>query len=308
LTTVDETKVISFRSYDKHWQQYLKDNRSEIQKDPTWTRRNESKWESVKKRIVLEVAFGVFFMHQRGCSHNDIKGNNAMIGKKDGRGKLMDFGQTFRYSKNEQEHMWCDHKSCGAPKIRSPEAYFIKESSKVCPLNIKDTSRFSAKKNDVWCLGMAMYRMILMLDPFRERNNLLDCLFLYLTAGTYLTEKQREQQRERVIAKREGRHQSGVYITDMKDGKVDYELGIYKICKAVTRDADKVKRKRQYLITEPAVRLLHRIFVPEAQRIDIRQFIMDPYFNDIRGEVLDDAKQWQLQKFGEYDDLSEIFG
>ena len=38
-------------------------------------------------------------MHQRGCSHNDIRGNNAMLGKKDRRGKLMDFGQTFRYSK-----------------------------------------------------------------------------------------------------------------------------------------------------------------------------------------------------------------
>jgi len=309
LSTVGDSKVICFKAYDKYRTRFLKDNHDTIKNDLTWTRRNESPWESEKKRTVLEIAFGIFFMHQRGCSHNDIKANNAMLGADDKRGKLMDFGQTFRYSKNEREHMWCNHKNCGAPKIRSPEAYFLNDPR--CPLNIPDRSRFSARKNDVWCLGISMYRMILMLDPFRERNNLADCLFLYLTAGSYLTDEQRKKQREKVLAvikDSSKRRELGVYFTDMKDGEVDYDLGIFKICKAVRRDPDKVARQRHLLITEKCVRLLHRVFVPEEQRLSVTEFILDPYFDDIRDQVVNDMQQWQQERFGDHDDLSEIFG
>jgi len=309
LETLEKSKVISFIEYDKQRKRYMRKHRDAIRADPNWTRVNPSPWEREKKLIILQIAFGVFFMHERGCSHNDIKANNAMIGVDDRRAKLMDFGQTNRFSKNEREHMWCRHKDCGAPKVRSPEAHYIKDRR--CPLNIPDTSKFSAKKNDVWSLGIAMYRMLLMLEPFRERNNLADTLFLYLTGGTYLTPEHRKKQQDRVTAvveKRMTKREANVYITKMKDGKVDYELGIFNICRAIKKDADKVARNRSQFITEKAVRLMHRIFVPEADRISAKEFILDPYFDDIREFVLHDIRTWQQARFGMHDNLYKALG
>ena len=55
---------------------------------------------------------------------------------------------------------------------------------------------------------------------------------------------------------------------------------------------------------------MHRIFVPEKQRISICEFILDPYFNGPREEIIKDIESWQKTRFGKCDNIlvPNIFG
>jgi len=301
---VNESQEFSFKFYDRHLKRWYKNKKKEIIGDPTWSRRleNISPYEVKIRHYILEAAFGVFFMHMRGVAHNDIKMSNIVVGNFDRRPKIIDFGQSTRFTSDERAEMLCDHKGAGAPRCRSPEANFVKEHR--CDLNIPRRKYFSATKNDMWCIGITMYRMYFMLDPYTYQDN-IDPWFPYLTGGSYMTDKSLKTL-QRIVNDDENHKRKAHHRITHKNanGELDFEDGIFKIIEKIERDPDGVRRdRRKHMITEDAVRLLHRIFVPEDQRISIAEFILDPYFDGHRENIIKDIEDWQKSRFGECDNI-----
>lgn len=46
-------------------------------------------------------------MHMRGVAHNDIKMSNIVVGDFDRRAKIIDFGQSTRFTSDERAEMLC---------------------------------------------------------------------------------------------------------------------------------------------------------------------------------------------------------
>lgn len=299
---VNASNKFSFNNYDRKLKQWYKSKKKEIRGDPTWSRRleNISPYEVKMRHQILQAAFGIFFMHMRGVTHNDIKISNLVVGNFDQRAKIIDFGQSTRFTSDERAEMLCDHKSAGAPRCRSPEANFVKENR--CELNIPQRAHFCATKNDVWCIGITMYRTYLMLEPYMVQDN-IDPWFPYLTGGSYMTDKSLKNL-QRITNDVKNKKRKTNYTHTNANGELDFQDGIFRIIEKFERDADGVRRKnRKFMITEDAVRLMHRIFVPEKQRISICEFILDPYFNGPREEIIKDIESWQKTRFGKCDNI-----
>jgi len=252
----------------------------------------------MQKRLVLEAAFGLWHLHERGYTHNDLKENNMTKGA-EGFGKLLDFGQTFHHEASNPEG-YLYHENCASPNVRSPEADFVKKMrSAKFPLILPDEHRFSGKANDVWCLCFALYRLVLMMPPW-SNYTIGDAFFLFSTNGSFVKEGYADARESK-------------YYQMLKSPKVmnpHQNLGILKLChllhRSKVKDADGTRRVRYEMITSACCRLMQRVFVPEHRRINIFEFIMDPYFDDIRDSVIQNAQQWQMTRYGNCDDFARF--
>jgi len=124
-----------------------------------------------------------------------------------------------------------------------------------------------------------MFRLMFNIAPYEEASN-TDRNFRDVTRGAYMTQKQRK------MSPNEG-----------------HSGGILKMLRRNNRDAQGNKCLRHLMTTQPCLDLMHRGFAREEQRPTIFEFVMDPYFDSVRGEVIKEIQDYQQLHFEQYDDI-----
>jgi protein-serine/threonine kinase len=90
------------------------------------------------------VLSGLEYMHDIGIAHRDIKLENILMGKESDGVKLIDFGQSFEFKKND-EYVYA-YDLCGTEGYFPPEYY--------------NQLEYMPDKVDVWCCGVVLYNII----------------------------------------------------------------------------------------------------------------------------------------------------
>lgn len=103
-------------------------------------------------------------MHSIGIAHRDIKPENILIDF-DGRVKIIDFGLSNVYKKNEQLKT-----QCGSPCYAAPEM-------------IEGNHRYNPLAIDIWSSGIVLFAMVAGYLPFCDPDT--SKLYKKILAGTY---------------------------------------------------------------------------------------------------------------------------
>jgi len=146
-----------------------------------------SEWHRVIKIIFKQMAESITYIHSKQIVHFDISLENYLINdicietSRDGKIKfhiddkhpvrvtLCDFGLAEYYPNANQ----LSNKFCGKVGYKSPEV-------------TSEETLFEPKKNDIWCLGICLYKMILGAAPWQTAS-LSDLNFLRLMDGDLLS-------------------------------------------------------------------------------------------------------------------------
>jgi len=281
LIAMDKDGNFKEGTYMRRLEKYLSNTKHERKKDRKYGLKieNISQHETISRKQVLQIALALCFLHWRGYAHNDIKLENIICGTYDKNCRIIDFAQAVRFHPLEPHYGKMSHDGVGTQKYRSPEAEYVRLFWGVHQVCLSDKKEFDAFKNDVWCLTNLMFRLIFNIAPYQDASN-TDPNFRDVTRGAYMTQEQRE------MSPNEGH-------------------GILKMLRRYpnNRDAQGNKCHRHLMATQPCLDLMHRGFAREEQRPTIFEFVMDPYFNSVRGEVIKEIQDYQQLHFEQYDDI-----
>ena len=126
-------------------------------------------WHLSVKIIFKQMVECIEYIHSRNVCHFDVSLENFLISEpkiiQNGAAyssiciKICDFGLAEKFeAKNDQEISFKSDKICGKRVYMSPEIVLRKE-------------KFNAKANDVWCLGVCLYMMIMGHAPWEKARN-----------------------------------------------------------------------------------------------------------------------------------------
>ncbi len=101
--------------------------------------------------IVAQVAHGLFYAHEHGIVHRDVKPSNIMI-QKDGHVKITDFGIARMASAAVRTQTGM---VLGSPKYMSPEQVM---------------GKLTDQRSDIFSLGIMLYEMLTGRPPFSGEN------------------------------------------------------------------------------------------------------------------------------------------
>jgi len=236
----------SYKSYVQNWIKVLKK-----EDDPhRFKKTSQSPWERDRAREWLMQVKATYDMHQMGIAHRDIKLENVVCDE-DGNTKCIDFGVAYRFGIWEKDDMYC--RDCvGTAPYMSPECFVAgkKKRAADCRLNIKQTDKYSAKANDVWCLGVMLFCMLVQEMPYQQVS-VVDPCFTSVSRGLYLLSEDKRKQR----------------------------LHRNPIMKMLQQ------KKRHMMITDSVIDLFYRIFVPEDQRICLEAIFDHPWVQEARKSI-----------------------
>jgi serine/threonine protein kinase len=102
--------------------------------------------------IVLQVAEGLRYAHQRGIYHRDIKPANILIDK-EGQAKIVDFGLAV----NEEDRWSYKDELSGTWPYMSPE-------------QVRGEAHRIDGRTDLWSLGVVLYQLLARQRPFNGRT------------------------------------------------------------------------------------------------------------------------------------------
>jgi len=234
----------SYRSYVKEWIEVLRQ-----QDEPhSYKKISQSPWERDRAREWLMQVKATYDMHQMGIAHRDIKLENVVYDEQ-GNTKCIDFGVAYRFGIWERDDMYC--RDCvGTAPYMSPECFIVSSKKRRFAdsrLNIKQTDKYSAKANDVWCLGVMLFCMLVQEMPYKQVG-VVDLCFTSVSNGLYLLpEDKRKQKLSR-----------------------DPIMSMLK------------SKKRHMMITDSVIDLFYKIFVPEDQRITLEAIFDHPWVQEAR--------------------------
>jgi len=124
----------------------------------TWARQHRPTARQVA-RVVLELARQLAAIHAEGVVHRDVKGPNVLV-RPEGQPVLVDFGvSTWPEASQETGPL-----PPGSWPYRGPEVWrFLRER--------QPGERYTASpRDDLWALGIALYRLLTGAYPFDERD------------------------------------------------------------------------------------------------------------------------------------------
>jgi len=240
-----------YRRFIPLWVQTLKKVRASERNRYKQTHR--SPWETYRGIEWLQQVRAVYDMHLMGIAHRDMKLENVVyenIGKNYFKTKCIDFGVAYRFGMWERDEMRC-RDSVGTLQYMSPECFVAGRKNKALThkLNIQDCTTYSAKANDVWCLGMMFFSMVAGEQPYRTIG-IADKQFQYITAGKYLSPNDRNS--------------------------LNYNIPSNSILALLK------SMRRHMMITDHAINLMSKIFVPEKERITMEEIFEHPWVKEIR--------------------------
>ena len=112
--------------------------------------------EDYAKEIFKQVVETVEFLHEKGYSHNDIKGifssnidENILINPETRELKLIDFGSTTLFHPKQAHTLFY-----GTKKFAAPESL--------------ENTEYLAGPQEAWCLGTLLYVLLFKMDPFKD--------------------------------------------------------------------------------------------------------------------------------------------
>ncbi len=104
------------------------------------------------RRIMLEVASALAYAHERGVVHRDIKPDNILIQREDGRVLVTDFGIARAVSEGADSRLTATGMAIGTPAYMSPEQ--------------STGERVIDGRSDLYSLGVVGYQMLTGDPPF----------------------------------------------------------------------------------------------------------------------------------------------
>jgi len=240
------TLTTSYKGFVHDWINTLKQQESPYE----FKRFNPSPWQKIRVKEWLMQVKATYDMHKMGIAHRDIELENVVIDD-NGNTKCIDFGVAYRFGLWDREEMNC--RDCvGTPRYMSPECYVTgkKTCAKDWRLNLAQEEVYSARANDVWSLGVMLFCMLVQEMPYMQIGSVDQC-FTSVTGGTYLLEEDKHKQRLR----------SNPIMSMLKS------------------------KRKHMMITDDAVDLFNKIFVPEDQRISLEAIFDHPCVQEARAEL-----------------------
>lgn len=120
------------------------------------------------------VLHALEYMHDIGIAHRDIKLENILLGKEGKDVKVIDFGQSIEFKKNDKYK--CAHDLCGTEGYFPPEYY--------------NQIEYMPDKVDVWCCGVVLYNLVFDYMPWEYAHRPKD--ELYAKCYSYFKDNQLE--------------------------------------------------------------------------------------------------------------------
>lgn len=109
------------------------------------------------------VLHALEYMHDIGIAHRDIKLENILLGKEGKDVKVIDFGQSIEFKKNDEYEYAYD--LCGT------EGYFPPEYYNQLQLE------YMPDKIDVWCCGVVLYNLVFDYMPWEYTQRNKDAIY-----------------------------------------------------------------------------------------------------------------------------------
>lgn len=106
--------------------------------------------EDEASRIFAQILIGIEYIHSMGIVHRDLKPENLLLDHKN-RVKIVDFGLSNIYRKNEKLLT-----ACGSPCYAAPEMLSRKE--------------YSGVNVDIWSCGVILYTLVCGCLPFEAES------------------------------------------------------------------------------------------------------------------------------------------
>jgi protein-serine/threonine kinase len=107
------------------------------------------------------VLHALEYMHDIGIAHRDIKIENILLGKEGKDVKVIDFGQSIEFKKNDKYQHAYD--LCGTEGYFPPEYY--------------NQPEYMPDKVDVWCCGIVLYNLMFDYMPWEYANKNKDARY-----------------------------------------------------------------------------------------------------------------------------------
>lgn len=101
------------------------------------------------------------YMHDIGVAHRDIKLENILLDMKNKTVKVIDFGQSFEFKKDNQ-YIY-SHDICGTEGYFPPEYY--------------NQLEYMPDKVDVWCCGVVLYNLVFDCMPWEHPKRSKDDIY-----------------------------------------------------------------------------------------------------------------------------------
>ncbi|KAG8963598.1 hypothetical protein FRC03_002793 [Tulasnella sp. 419] len=111
-----------------------------------------------RKQLLLDIAFGLKYLHELPLIHGDIKGGNVLIGE-DGRASLCDFGMSM-FITVISTGFTTDDDPCGTLRFTAPELVNSR----------KRTSSQKTTMSDVWSFGCVAIQIMLDQLPYKHKK------------------------------------------------------------------------------------------------------------------------------------------
>ena len=125
----------------------------------SYYRQNKVTYSQVLK-ILKDVCRGLEFIHSRNIIHGDLKPENIMLDSDFKNAKIIDFGSSFRYHKDEKRKYYYIQ----SRYYRAPECCF---------------ELFVGKPIDIWSLGCIMYEILFRKPLFPAQNVKYDLIYYF---------------------------------------------------------------------------------------------------------------------------------
>ena len=106
------------------------------------------------QKFFFQLINGIEYIHSKNICHRDLKPENILLDENNNYIKIIDFGLSNFYNK-EENHLLTT--KCGSPSYAAPELII--------------DSVYDGFKSDIWCCGIILYVFLVGYLPFEGENN-----------------------------------------------------------------------------------------------------------------------------------------